>query len=127
MFYLLHLITTMVYSNFNRIEEHIWNLQESALQIFLERLSSPSAAANALSTFLPDTWKFGQVFNFLEQSWWQRLLVMTYMLDVKQLKEKANVPVEKATRLFGAPDPMGLLQDGEVYCAVQVNYLFIVQ
>jgi len=50
---------------------------------------------------------------------------MTYMLDVKQLKERANIPVEKATRLFGAPDPTGLLRDGEVYCAIQVYFIFI--
>jgi hypothetical protein len=84
-------------------------------------------AGVALSTFLPNVkiWKIGESFNFLEQSWWLRLLVMTYMLDVKQLKERANIPVEKATRLFGAPDPTGLLRDGEVYCAIQVYFIFI--
>jgi hypothetical protein len=39
---------------------------------------------------------------------------------VQQLKEKANIPVEKGIRLFGAPDPKGLLKDNEIYCAIKV-------
>ena len=59
-------------------------------------------------------------FNFLEQSWWLKLVMMTYLLDVQHLRSKANIPVEHGARVFGAPDPKGVLLEGQVYCAIMV-------
>ena len=106
----------------NPFDQHIWDLQERALHSYLDRLSVPSKAYEALITFLP-TFRIREIeetFNLLDQSWWLKILVMTYLMDVQLLKSKANIPVEKAARLFGAPDPSGLLCEGQVYCVIQV-------
>jgi len=120
----INLLTSIAKSkgktNFN---QRIWELQELALQSLLERLSDPSKALEALNTFLP-SFQIREVagaFSLLEQSWWLKLLRMTYLMDAQQLKSKANIPVEKAARLFGAPDPYGVLREDQVYCVIQVN------
>jgi hypothetical protein len=48
---------------------------------------------------------------------------MSYLLDVQQLKRKANIPVEQGVRVFGAPDPIGILKEGQVYLNIQVLML----
>jgi hypothetical protein len=58
------------------------NLQEKALRDYAERLTSPSVGENVLTTFLQarNIRDVCQTFNILEQSWWLKLLILSYML-----------------------------------------------
>jgi hypothetical protein len=38
-----------------------------------------------------------------------------------EMKNKAKIPIVKGTRLIGVPDPVGVLREGQVYCAVKVH------
>lgn len=94
----------------------------SALKSFLERLHDPVKALEALQTHMPSSKlrNVADTFNILDQSWWLKLVMMTYLLDVQHMKSKANIPVEQGARVFGAPDPKGVLREGQVYCAIMV-------
>jgi RNA dependent RNA polymerase len=49
------------------------------------------------------------------------LIRLTFCLDLMEIKNKAKIPIVKGTRLIGVPDPVGVLREGQVYCAVKVH------
>jgi hypothetical protein len=54
------------------VADRIWQLQEHALEAYLDRLVSTETAATALKTFLPafEIREIAENFIVLKQSWW---------------------------------------------------------
>ena len=100
----------------------IMDLLEEALRDTAEALTDEVSAVQVLVTVLPDLQlrKMSRVFSPVNEPWLRSLVRFTKFLDLQQLKKKANIPVKLGARLIGVPDPLGVLRDGQVYCAIQV-------
>ena len=69
------------------------SLQEKALKDYAERLTSPSVGENVLTTFLQarNIRDVCQSFNILEQSWWLKLLILSYMLVTNCISRRLSI------------------------------------
>ena len=98
-------------------------LLEDALVDSAEALTDEVKAAKVLATVLPDIElrKISQVFSPVGEPWLRGLVRHAKFMDLLQLKKKANIPVKDGARLIGVPDPLGVLRDGQIYCAIKVR------
>ena len=93
-------------------------IQEKGLETFSERFRDKDAALDALSQFLDKShveMALKSGLNILIEPFWLSLIRATYKVNTWELRAKTRIELEKAALLMGIPDPMGTLQDNEVF------------
>ena len=98
------------------------DLVDDALEGSVEILLKQSAAKLALEKFFPD----GMIekltssgVNLLTEPLWLSLLRRIYDQETLSLRRKTHIPLKKGCLLMGAPDPLGLLQDGQIFARIR--------
>jgi hypothetical protein len=112
----------------DRVSERRWSphntlvaLQDEALEELGEMLVNPTHAVTRLGEVYPS--KILQELmdagvNVLTEPHFMALLHLMYFHDARRLRQKTHIPVMHAALAMGAPDPTGLLNDGEVFLCV---------
>ena len=105
------------------------HMQETALHKAAEIFTDPDAAVAALKSenvgclalrALETTRKHGDLLN---EPFWVRVLQVRYKLVVRELVEKTRIPVLHGVELMGVADPLGILNDGEIFVAISADQL----
>jgi len=56
--------------------------------------------------------------DFRRDGFLRDVLEMTLLMELRLLKHKTRIPVEKGWQLHGLMDETGLLEEGEIFCCV---------
>eukprot|EP01036_Dinobryon_divergens_P031105 gene31105-40450_t len=98
------------------------DLVDDALKGSVEILLSQSAAQRTLEKFFSD----GTIeklassgVNLLAEPLWLSLLRRIYDQETLSLRMKTHIPLKQGCLLMGAPDPLGLLQDGQIFARIR--------
>ena len=59
--------------------------------------------------------KASEYFDILSEPYFISLLRCIYTFNIKNLMKRYHIPMKKGCLLMGIPDPIGVLEDGEVY------------
>jgi len=102
----------------------VFAMQETELARLAMMLTDPEAALKELvhcGVFdrqqLRALAACGEVFP--NEPHFQRLLQHMYDYNVRQLRSKTQIPVQEGALLMGIPDPLGILNDGEIFIQIQ--------
>jgi hypothetical protein len=109
-----------------------WFLDLQALEV--ERLRRATSNAVNASHFLRAQ-GIGQKINlpwfikmlaklklaFYDDEFFVNLVEMAALIELRTLKHKARIPVKKGYTLLGIMDETGILEDGEIFCIVDVG------
>ncbi|RDW85241.1 hypothetical protein BP6252_02831 [Coleophoma cylindrospora] len=57
-------------------------------------------------------------FDFREDPFLRDVLEMAILIELRKLKHKAQIPVDKGFHLYGIMDETGILEEGEIFCTV---------
>ncbi|KAL5344777.1 hypothetical protein ACLOAV_010174 [Pseudogymnoascus australis] len=59
--------------------------------------------------------------SFKADSFLRDILEITVLIELRALKHKARIPVPRGYTLHGIMDETGILEEGEIFCIVEVN------
>ena len=59
--------------------------------------------------------------SFQEDDFLRSVLEITVLAELRALKYKARIPVDQGYTLFGIMDETGILEEGQIFCIVDVN------
>ena len=59
--------------------------------------------------------------SFQADSFLRDILEITVLIELRALKHKARIPVPKGYTLYGIMDETGILEEGEIFCIVEIN------
>lgn len=57
--------------------------------------------------------------NFRHDAFLRNVLEMTFLIELRLLKHKTRIPVEKGWHLHGIMDETGFLKEGQIYCVIK--------
>ena len=57
--------------------------------------------------------------NFRQDGFLRNVLEMAFLIEIRLLKHKTRIPVEKGWHLHGIMDETGFLEEGQVYCIIK--------
>eukprot|EP01034_Spumella_vulgaris_P022923 gene22923-29101_t len=100
----------------------IAELQDAELHRLNNMVLSQEVAVEYLSVYFKRNMLeslVGAGINVLQEPFWLSLLQTIYQKEVKALRKKTHIPLSTGCFLTAAPDPSGLLRDGEVFVQVQ--------
>lgn len=107
------------------------DLQQDAVNELRDSTKSAAFAANFLkrqriaSGPLRFPWMIEVLYNiglnFRDDTFLERVLELTLLTALRDLKHKARIPVPQAVNLMGIVDETGILEEGEIYCPYQWN------
>jgi hypothetical protein len=60
--------------------------------------------------------------NFRLDMFLRNVLEMTFLIEIRLLKHKTRIPVEKGWHLHGIMDETGFLKEGQIYCVIKDEY-----
>jgi hypothetical protein len=60
--------------------------------------------------------------DFRRDRFLRNVLEMTFLIEIRLLKHKSRIPVEKGWHLHGIMDETGFLKEGQIYCVVKNEY-----
>lgn len=60
--------------------------------------------------------------NFRRDGFLRNVLEMAFLIEIRLLKHKTRIPVEKGWHLHGIMDETGFLQEGQIYCVIKDEY-----
>ena len=98
------------------------DLVDDALKGSVEILLNSSAAQRTLAKFLPDGMTAKLIscgVNLLTEPLWLSLLRRIYDQETFTLRTKTHIPLKQGCLLMGAPDPLGLLKDGQIFARIR--------
>eukprot|EP00794_Sanderia_malayensis_P004794 gene4794-5421_t len=104
------------------IENTITEMHEKAICDAAGIFEDTKSACLALMQYMPKPLLERIVssgYDILSEPYWFSLLQTAYRLAVTELRFKTRIPVEKACLLMGVADPVGLLQDDEIFVQIK--------
>ena len=60
-------------------------------------------------------------FEILDEKYWFTILQGVYRLQVREIRNKTSIPIDKGCLLIGVPDPYGVLKDNEVFVQLKID------
>jgi RNA-dependent RNA polymerase len=94
---------------------------ETVLQDEANMFVDTGCASRELQAALPYTlWRYFEVakkhnVDVLQDPFWVSILQTRYRFKLQSLVEKTRIPVADGALLLGIPDPLGILQEGEIF------------
>jgi hypothetical protein len=112
-------------------DEFFLDLQAREVERLRMVIESPANASTFLkrqsvgeAVFLP--WLINRLssmnLNFRQDPFLRTVLEMSFLIELRLLKHKTRIPVEKGWHLHGIMDETGFLKEGQVYCVVKDEY-----
>ncbi|CAE7857361.1 RDR1, partial [Symbiodinium sp. KB8] len=104
------------------IDAALTRRQEAVLQHASEIFTDEDRAFTTLNEMLPSSWRHRLVHareakGLINEPFWLSVLARAYRLQVRDLVQRARIPipVTDGCLAMGIPDPLGVLQEGEVF------------
>jgi RNA dependent RNA polymerase len=112
-------------------ESFFLNLQAKEVERLRMIIESPYNASTFLKRqsvgevlYLP--WLINKLssmnLNFRRDGFLRNVLEMAFLIEIRLLKHKTRIPVEKGWHLHGIMDETGFLQEGQIYCVIKDEY-----
>ncbi|PAA71720.1 hypothetical protein BOX15_Mlig023635g1 [Macrostomum lignano] len=107
--------------------QRLRNILDAELRKIAESLATPSAATAALREFIDkpslataSVVEAARHFNFLTDPHWLGLLRCVFRFRLSDLQKRAALPVgDLGCRVMGAPDPLEVLAEGQVFLRIK--------
>ncbi|XP_065649345.1 uncharacterized protein LOC105846402 isoform X2 [Hydra vulgaris] len=105
----------------NLFSKVLIKIQQNELQKMVDIFNNERFARNSLYEFFSKE-KIDNlsIVNIHHERFWFSILQGIYRLKVSDLVKRSSIPVEKGCLLVGVADPIGILEEGEIF--LQIEY-----